>query len=129
MNKLLLISALLVPFFAAAADKVYLECGTVQYTMEPDKNECSTAGSDFSLGISKSLCFKWSPDTITITDSMEMSKYVYVKSVTTTFINRETLEMSKSTLSASSSSEGVTQTDPTPAGTCKIVEKNTKNKL
>ena len=116
------------PFFAAAADKVYLECETIVYTMEPDKNECSSAGSDYSSGISKSLCFKWSPDTITITDTDEMNKFFYYKTVVTLSINRETLEMTRSVLSAFASDE-VTQTDPKPAGTCKIIEKNKKNKL
>jgi hypothetical protein len=125
--KKLILTLLLVPVFAIAADKTYLECGTTQYTMEPDKNECSTAGSDYSLGISKSVCFRWDPDNITITESTEMSKYVYVKMVFTTLVNRETLEMTKSSYSAGS--DGVDTTEPYSAGVCKIVEKNTKNKL
>tara|TARA_B100000780_G_scaffold18574_1_gene12105 strand:+ start:188 stop:568 length:381 start_codon:yes stop_codon:yes gene_type:complete len=121
------LTTLLVPFFAVAADKVYLECGTTQYTMEPDKNECSTAGSDYSMGLSKSICFRWDPDTITITETMEMSKYVYIKNVMTTSVNRETLERTTSNMNASG--DGVEQSEPVSAGTCKIVEKNIKNKL
>ena len=126
MKKFFMIT-LLVPFFAAAADKIYLECGTTQYTMEPDKNECSTAGSDYSIGLSKSICFRWDPDTITITDTMEMSQYVYMKDVQTFSINRETLEMTKSTMT--DLGDGAIQTEPRSAGTCKIVEKNKKNKI
>jgi|TARA_B100001093_G_C26518377_1_gene880651 hypothetical protein len=132
--KKFLLTALMVPFFAVAAEKVYLECETrqynmepgetTQYNMEPDKNECSTAGSDYSMGLSKSICFRWDPDTITITNSTEMSLF---KIVETTSINRETLEMTKSRMSATDG--GVTQSEPYSAGTCKIVEKNKKNKL
>ena len=95
--------------------------------MESDKNECSAAGSDYSLGISKSVCFRWDPDTITITSSTEFSKYVYIKSEITNVINRETLEMTVETLTADK--DGVRTTPRKDAGVCKIVEKNTKNKL
>jgi len=125
--KKLILALLLVPTFVIAADKVYLECGETRYTMESDKNECSAAGSDYSLGISKSVCFRWDPDTITITSSTEFSKYVYIKSEITNVINRETLEMTVETLTADK--DGVRTTPRKDAGVCKIVEKNTKNKL
>ena len=125
--KKLILALLLVPTFVIAADKVYLECGETRYTMESDKNECSAAGSDYSLGISKSVCFRWDPDTITITSSTEFSKYVYIKSEITNVINRETLEMTVETLTADK--DGVRTTPRKDAGVCKIVEKNTKKKL
>ena len=61
--------------------------------MEPDKNECSLAGSDASLGLTKKMCFTWQPNEITIIEDFTMSfMVVYSQKNTTHTINREFLK-------------------------------------
>jgi|TARA_B110000967_G_scaffold74621_1_gene77179 hypothetical protein len=124
MNKLSIVFILLLSPIVFSADKVYLQCGDTRFTMEPDKNECSLAGSDASLGLTQKMCFTWQPNEITITEDFTMSFMgVYTQKSTTHTINRESLKHIKKI------SGSQVETSIEDMGSCEVVEKNTNNKL
>tara|TARA_B100000768_G_scaffold154973_1_gene151855 strand:- start:97 stop:471 length:375 start_codon:yes stop_codon:yes gene_type:complete len=124
MNKISILFVLLISPIVFSADKVYLECGDTRFTMEPDKNECSLAGSDPSMGVTQKMCFNWQPNEITITEDFDMMFMgVYKQKKTTHTINRATLKHTKKI------SGYELETKVEDMGFCKVIEKNAENKL